>query len=178
MFGVSQDDSRAGVVTFSSDVEHSIKLNDHTDITSFGAAVDAIPLMGSITRIDKALRLTQNEFFKPSNGARQGLTKVLILLTDGSQTQTPDAEDPAAIAEEVRKSGVNLIVVGMGSGVNPKELSQLAGGDDKAFTATSFDQLFTDSFLKSVQEKTCEGKIVYQNSDNIFNFIDSYYEAV
>ena len=58
-FNISPDGGRAGVVTFSSRAEHSIKMSDHTDIASFDAAVDAIPLMGFQTRIDRALRLAQ-----------------------------------------------------------------------------------------------------------------------
>ena len=158
IFGVSQDDSRAGVVTFSHNVEHSIKLSDHTDINSFNAAVDAIPLMGSITRIDKALRLTQAEMFLESNGARPGLAKILVLLTDGSQTASPDAEDPAAIAAELRNAGINLIVVGMGAGVNPAELAKIAGGNDKVFTAATFSDLLSADFMKTVQEKACAGE--------------------
>ena len=142
-FGISPspDGNRAGVVTFSHDVEHSIKLKDHKNIYSFNAAVDAIPLMGSTTRIDRALRLTQRELFAPENGARPGIVKILILLTDGSQTADNDAEDPGDIAEEIRKSGVSILVVGVGSGVDKKELDHMAGGKGKAFTAISFDEL-------------------------------------
>ena len=55
-FGVSSNGSRAGVVTFSYYAEHSIKLNDFNNVESFNRAVDSIPLMGSTTRIDRALR--------------------------------------------------------------------------------------------------------------------------
>ena len=58
-FGITESGSRAGVITFSYNVENSIKLNDHFDISSFGNSVDNIPLMGHTTRIDKALRLAQ-----------------------------------------------------------------------------------------------------------------------
>ena len=61
-------------------------MKDHRNITSFKAAVDAIPLMGMTTRIDRALRLTQKELFALENGARPNHPKILILLTDGSQT--------------------------------------------------------------------------------------------
>ncbi|XP_066915372.1 collagen alpha-6(VI) chain-like [Clytia hemisphaerica] len=73
-FGVSEDGARAGVVTFSYDTEHSIKLNDHYDLFSFSDAVDKIPLMGHTTRIDKALRLTQSQMFSIANGGRRWLT--------------------------------------------------------------------------------------------------------
>ena len=58
-FGISKDGTRAGVITFSYEAKNSIKMNDHYNIASFNAAVDAIPLMGYTTRIDRALRLAQ-----------------------------------------------------------------------------------------------------------------------
>ena len=45
-------------------------MKDHTDILSFGHAVDAIPLMGFQTRIDRALRLAQKELFAVENGGK------------------------------------------------------------------------------------------------------------
>jgi len=155
-FSVSKDDSRVGVITFSHKSEHSIKLKDHTDIKSFNDAVDAIPLMGSITRIDKALRQTQQELFTPENGGRPGLPKVLILLTDGSQTAGGDAEDPVDIAAEIRNSGISLIVVGIGSGINPTELARIAGGNDNTFLASTFDELIGGEFIKELTDTSCK----------------------
>lgn len=158
-FGISQTGSRAGVVTFSYYTEHSIKLNDHTDLSSFNSAVDKIPLMGSTTRIDKALRLSQSEMFTLANGARAGIPKILILLTDGSQTQDAGAEEPGDIADELRKDGINLLVIGIGKGVNVTELDHMAGGDGKAFTAASFDELIGIDFLKKIKSTSCESGI-------------------
>lgn len=155
-FGVSSNGSRAGVVTFSYYTEHSIKLNDHTDLASFNAAVDSIPLMGSTTRIDKALRLTQKELFSIPNGGRPGVTKVLIVLTDGSQTKDAGAEDPGDVADEIRKSGINILTVGIGKGVNKTELAHISGGADKVFSAASFDQLISSQFLDVVNNAGCE----------------------
>ena len=155
-FDISEDGSRAGVVTFSYKAEHSIKLSDHKSIQSFSDAVDKIPLMGSITRIDKAMRLTQKELFKPENGARQGITKVLVLLTDGSQTPAADAEEPSDIADELRGIGVSIIVVGVGRGTNPKELDRIAGGKGEAFSAASFDELIGGDMVQELTRKTCE----------------------
>ena len=154
-FGISNDGSRAGVVTFSYNSEHSIKLNDHTDIGSFNKAVDKIPLMGSTTRIDKALRLTQGELFETSNGARPGIPKLLILLTDGSQTADTDAEDPGDIADELRSSGIRMLVIGIGSGINQTELNHIAGGDKFSFSAASFEELISSEFVKEIVEGSC-----------------------
>ena len=77
-------------------------MKDHTDITSFHAAVDAIPLMGFQTRIDRALRLAQKELFAEINGGREKIPKILILLTDGTQTKSKSAESPGVVADEIR----------------------------------------------------------------------------
>ena len=160
-FGVSADGSRAGVITFSYFTELSIKLNDHTNIFTFNAAVDAIPLMGSTTRIDKALRQTQKELFTSENGGRPGVTKILILLTDGSQTKELGAEDPGDIANELRADGVVIIVIGIGSGIEANELAQMAGGKDNAFDVESFDELVSGKFINMVTNKSCEEGINY-----------------
>ena len=155
-FGVSSNGSRAGVVTFSYYTKHSIKMNDHTDLTSFNAAVDKIPLMGSTTRIDKALRLTQKEMFSIANGGRPGVPKVLILLTDGTQTKDAGAEDPGVVADELRKDGINIIVVGIGQGVNRDELVQMAGSSDNAYSAASFSELIGSEFVNKIKDSGCK----------------------
>ena len=154
-FGISTDGSRAGVITFSYNAEHSIKLDEHDNILSFNRAVDKIPMMGSTTRIDKALRLSQKELFSISNGARPGIPKILVLLTDGSQTQDMNAEDPSVIADEMRKKGVRVLVVGIGDEVDKGELSRLGGGMGNVFTASSFDELVSSNFVNDVTETSC-----------------------
>ena len=67
--------------------------------------MDHIPLMGLTTRIDRAFRLAQAEMFAAENGGREKVGKLLILLTDGTQTEDVDVEDPADIADELRADG-------------------------------------------------------------------------
>ena len=155
-FGVSDDGARAGVVTFSYYTEHSIKLNEHTKLSTFNEAVDNIKLMGSTTRIDKALRMTQKDMFSIPNGGRPGVNKVLIVLTDGTQTQDVGAEDPGDVADELRKMGIRVLTVGIGKGINATELAHIAGGKENLFSADSFDQLVSREFLDKVNSAGCK----------------------
>ena len=155
-FHISSDGSRAGVVTFSKRAEHTIKLKDHADINSFESAVDKIPLMGLTTSIDKALRLAQKELFAPENGGRSKLKKVLILLTDGTQTKRNGAENPEDITEELRKSGITVLVIGIGDGTNPEELDRMAGESGQAYLPKSFDELIAPEFIKKITTFSCE----------------------
>ena len=156
-FDITNNDIRAGVVTFSSWSELSIKFSDHSTSEAFNKAVDDIPLMGFQTRIDKALRRAQADMFNPAHGARSSVPKILILLTDGSQTGK-NPENPAVIAKELRDSGVYIIVVGIGQTVKYNELLSMAGTPDNVFSASSFEELITQDFIQKVSVTTCPGE--------------------
>ena len=160
-FGISEDGTRAGVVTFSYYTEHSIKLNDHFNLNDFNKAVDNIPLMKHTTRIDKALRLTQKEMFTAANGGREGVNKIVIVLTDGSQTKDKDAEDPGLVAKELRDIGYTVLAIGIGKGINNTELADIAGNRDNVYSAATFDELVTNEFLDSVNKKGCDEGICF-----------------
>ena len=55
-----------------------------------------------------------------------------------------------------RKSGVEIIVIGIGDGVDPEELDHMAGGSGKSYTAKSFDELIGGDFVKTLTEKSCK----------------------
>ena len=155
-FGVSQKTSRIGVVSFSYFTELSIKLDEHNNIHTFNKAVDDIPHMGSTTRIDKALRLAHDELFKEKNGARFRVNKVLILLTDGSQTQDSETHDPAMIAQQIRDNGVQMLTVGIGAKTNQSELIRISGGALNTFNADTFDRLLEGDFIKAISITACQ----------------------
>ena len=158
-FGIKENGARAGVITFSYYVEHSVKLNDYFNLDDFNQAVDKIPLMGHTTRIDKALRLTQKEMFTAANGGREGVNKIVIVLTDGSQTKDNDSEDPGQVAKELRNMGYTVLAIGIGKGVNSTELADIAGDKNNVYSAATFDELITTEFLDNVNKKGCdEGK--------------------
>ena len=161
-FDITVNDVRSSVVTFSSRSELSIKFSDHSTTSSFNSAVDAIPLMGLLTRIDRALRTTQREMFLTANGARTGIPKILVLITDGAQTRKRNYEEPALIAAELRNSGIYLVVVGVGTKVKRDELVSIAGDEKRVFTSASFEELITDDFIEKIALVTCPGKFYTQ----------------
>lgn len=157
-FDITNSNVRTSVITFSSWAELSITFSEHQTTDSFNDAIDGIPLMGYKTRIDRALRLANTKMFKREFGARPGVSKVLVLLTDGAQTREQGAIDPAIPAEELRRAGVYLVVIGIGSQINVRELIRMAGDTGRYYTAASFDELVSDNFIRSISKQTCPGK--------------------
>ena len=158
-FIIKDQGVRASVVTFSSYSVLSIKFNDYNTTSTFNAAVNNIPLIGLATRIDSALRLVQKEMFTQENGARPGVAKVIILLTDGTQTWHNGAENPDRIAKELRNSGIHMEVIGIGENINFDELNDIAGGSGHVFIANTFHVLLSEEFLGKVFSTMCgDGK--------------------
>lgn len=157
LFANRNNDIKSSVITFSSWSELSIKFSDHKTTAAFNAAVDAIPLMGFKTRIDKALQQANYEMFTRRNGLRNGNPKILILLTDGTQTGRGSI-DPAIPAEELRKAGVYLIVIGIGTQIDQNECKKISGYSGKFFKVASFDELISNEFINKVSSSVCPGK--------------------
>nr|XP_047139372.1 uncharacterized protein LOC101240329 isoform X3 [Hydra vulgaris] len=163
-FNISKNGAHAGVITFSSRAVLNIKLNQYYDQEQFEFAIDEIPYMGYVTRIDLALRKAL-EMFDEINGARKDIPQLLFLLTDGEQYAGDGVvdENPANVAQLVRDRGIEIIAVGIGSGVNQSELNSIAGSSEKVFLAENFDELINKNFLKRIKDGTCLG-----NTENEF----------
>lgn len=155
-FHMTDNNLQASVITFSSKTELSIKFSDYHDTASFNAAVDAIPLMGMQTRIDKALLLATSEMFTKKNGVRDGVSKMLVILTDGDQT---GAVHPGDLVAPLEEAGVYIIVIGIGHWIHLHEVEHMSGKNGIYFTPDSFDVLISDEFISNVTSITCPGKL-------------------
>lgn len=90
-FHISPNKTRLGLILYSSDAKKEIDFKDHPNFDGFALAVDALPRRRERTRIDKALLLAYRDFFGPTGSVRRGVLHVAVVMTDGKQTQTPDA---------------------------------------------------------------------------------------
>ena len=103
------------------------------------------------TRIDKALEIAGKDVFP---FARKDVHQIAMVITDGEQTQEEDTKDLKEVSEPLRKAGVQVLALGIGSRVNPDELRLMVERDEDVLLAKNFDDLMVkvDSFIKS----TCE----------------------
>ena len=100
---------------------------------------------------------------------RPNVPKLIILLTDGSQTKTADSVDPAIIARKIRNSNVLIYVIGIGSNIVVNDLAKIAGSTQNVFTASSFDSLISPTFVKKFSFETCE-----KGKKQLYSFNSTY----
>jgi len=156
-FNIVENWAHAGVVSFSHEARVDIPLNAHYDQASFEKAVDEISPMGFTTRIDLALIQARDSLFHRSNGAREGVNKAIVVITDGHQTYNAHGvTDPCGISNKMRDDGFTIVVVGIGSDVHPKELDDIAGGVGTSYRAATFDDLLEQPFIEQASKSACE----------------------
>lgn len=152
---VSNDGVNIGVVTFSYYARLTIRLSDYKDTQSFLQGTNRIQHMNSQTFIDRALLVARTLLFTEENGDRKDAPNILILLTDGKQTKSVFARSPLAEADLLRKSGVTILAVGIGTSVDEIELAAIGGSPDNLILSTSFDELLAGPALSTIMNIVC-----------------------
>ncbi|XP_073236997.1 collagen alpha-3(VI) chain-like [Porites lutea] len=140
-FVIGPSTTCAGVIIFGSSATTAVRFADATNNTVFNAAVDALPYMRGETRIDKALQLASAELLNHPSGARVGVAKVVIVLTDGGQSNAPYAMDIQKAVAPLLSAGIRIFAVGIGKDVDDRQLRLMVDNKDDAIMVPSFDGL-------------------------------------
>ena len=154
-FDVAPDLTRIGAITFANDAMVRFDLNTYGDSLDVVDALMSFRRQRGGTNTGDALRLLREHSFQVSNGARPGILKVAIIITDGKSRDTDNTLRQAAID---RSQGHILFAVGVGKNLDLDELQGIAGlqWPDRFLSAESFEALveLNDKILKT----TCDGE--------------------
>ncbi|CCD71843.1 VWFA domain-containing protein [Caenorhabditis elegans] len=105
------DNTRVGIITFSSDVVEVRKLTDGNTLDAVNAAIDTVHYTGGLTNVTKAQLTAKNLFDTESNANRN---KVLFILTDGVPTVDTYTDEVAA-GDKLKSISVISFFVGYSS---------------------------------------------------------------
>ncbi|XP_069136404.1 cartilage matrix protein-like isoform X2 [Argopecten irradians] len=116
--------SQVSVITFSTESEFEFPLNRYNNKEELKAAVRRLPWSKGDTYTDKALKDMLDLAFSPNNGARPGVAKIGVIVTDGASTDPYKTE---AMAERIhRLRNINMFAIGVGDAFNKDELAMIA----------------------------------------------------
>jgi Mg-chelatase subunit ChlD len=151
-FTIGPDAVQFSAIDFSTTAKLVFSFSNYTDNNAVWQAILALPYYAEGTNTAEALRLATDVAFTPANGARHNAPKNAIVITDGV------SRDPPATAQEadrLKRSGVNVIVVGIGGSVRHSELTTIASSPNHVFNVTSFDAL--TAIAGRLIKSTCPG---------------------
>ena len=105
------DESRVALVVFADKVEVKARFSENLSVKQFQDMVQNIKSIGSRTRIDKALVETKQVFKE----GRDDVYKIAVVLTDGIQSEDHDTKSLLSTSEPLRRAGVRVIAVAIGT---------------------------------------------------------------
>ena len=105
------DESRVALVVFADKVEVKARFSENLSVKQFQDMVQNMKSIGSRTRIDKALVETKQVFKE----GRDDVYKIAVVLTDGIQSEDRDTKSLLSTSEPLRRAGVRVIAVAIGT---------------------------------------------------------------
>ena len=105
------DESRVALVAFADKVEVKARFSENLSVKQFQDMVQNMTSISSRTRIDKALVETK-QVFKEGRG---DVYKIAVVLTDGIQSEDHDTKSLLSTSEPLRRAGVRVIAVAIGT---------------------------------------------------------------
>ena len=90
---------------------------------------------------------------QPEHGDRSSAPNIAVLITDGPSNK--DAHLTRSSAKSARDAGIDILVVRVGSDVDPYELEAITGSKDRLTHVWDFDQILTEKTIKLMYSNIC-----------------------
>ncbi|KAJ8314226.1 hypothetical protein KUTeg_008787 [Tegillarca granosa] len=139
-FDIGQSSVNMGVVTFSSAPHPQFKLNDYQTKHSLIDAINRIHHQSGGTNTDSAIDYLLKHSFTARNGDRSDAPNIAVIITDG---QSSSRQSTIREANLLHNRGITTVAIGIGGGINLKELIGIASNQSLVFTVANFDALHT-----------------------------------
>ena len=109
---IGAEEVRVGLVTYNTEATVQFGLSSHTSKAALLSAIGSVKFSEGITATGDALALARTSVLSK---AREGVAKIVILITDG---RTNFGADPLKEAAKLKAAGVTVVSVGITSEVN------------------------------------------------------------
>ncbi|VDI75762.1 Hypothetical predicted protein [Mytilus galloprovincialis] len=150
-FHIGSQHTQVGVDRFSTTAKTMIKLKQWNNWLFLQMKIKQIPYVPALTYTWLALDHARTESFSESYGARPGVPKIAIVITDGkSQDKTKTCE----AAKRLRDSGVKVFAIGIGNTIDWSEILCITI-DSFSIRVRNFAALKSKSFRKRIATEAC-----------------------
>ncbi|KAL8181696.1 UNVERIFIED_CONTAM: hypothetical protein K2H54_021750 [Gekko kuhli] len=138
-----------GLAQYSGDPRIEWHLNAYGTKDAVLDAVRNLPYKGGNTLTGLALTFILENNFKPEAGARPGVPKIGILITDGKSQ-----DDVIPPAKNLRDAGIELFAIGV-KNADENELKEIASEPDSTHVYNVADFSFMNSIVEGLTKTVC-----------------------
>uniref|UniRef100_A0A8D2ZLC5 Collagen, type XIV, alpha 1a n=1 Tax=Scophthalmus maximus TaxID=52904 RepID=A0A8D2ZLC5_SCOMX len=104
---IGPDGTQVAIVQFSDDARTEFQLNSHGNKEAMLEAIQRIRYKGGNTKTGRAIKHVKETIFTLETGARRGVPKVLVVLTDGRSQ-----DDVNKVSKEMQMEGYIIFAIG------------------------------------------------------------------
>ncbi|NWJ07048.1 VWA2 protein, partial [Crypturellus undulatus] len=145
---INRDITQIGLVVFGSGAHTALTLDTHTSHSALLQAINQLPFLRGSSSAGSALLHIYGDVLTVQKGARPGVTKVVVMLTNGG-----GMEDAASPARQLRSNGVLVFMVVAGD-AQRDVLLRVAGSPDYLVHISSYEDL--QHYEDLIIERICE----------------------
>ncbi|XP_069837861.1 von Willebrand factor A domain-containing protein 2 [Dendropsophus ebraccatus] len=148
-FDINRDVTQVGLVVYGSQPQTVFGLDVHETSSSLLRAINRAQYRGGPPSTGGALLHVYNEVMTVQKGARPGVKKAVVLVTDGR-----GSEDAAVPAQKLRDDGISIFTVGIGK-IHRSLLLRMTGSERFLTHVPSYNALsqYEDAVVQSVCEE-------------------------
>ncbi|NXC47819.1 VWA2 protein, partial [Penelope pileata] len=147
-FTINRDVTQIALVAYSSRAHTVFLLDAHTSNSALLQAIDQAPFLGEVASAGSALLHVLSDVMTVQKGARPGVNKAVVVLTNGG-----GMEDAAAPARQLRDNGVLVFVIVVGD-AHSDTLLRVAGSPNYLVHISSYEGL--QHYQDLITERICE----------------------
>ncbi|KAM4034001.1 von Willebrand factor A domain-containing protein 2 [Anomaloglossus baeobatrachus] len=147
-FDVNRDVTQVAVVTYGAQPVTVFGLDIHETSSSLLHAINQVKYQGGPPSTGGALLHIYNEVMTVQKGARPGVKKAVVLVTDGR-----GSEEAAIPAQKLRDIGISVFTVGIGR-IHRNLLVRIAGSERFLTHIPSYDVL--SQYQDDIVQRVCE----------------------
>ncbi|XP_047455334.1 collagen alpha-1(XIV) chain isoform X2 [Mugil cephalus] len=104
---IGPDGTQVAIAQFSDDARTEFQLSSHSNKEALLEAIQRIRYKGGNTKTGRAIKHVKESIFTPEAGARRGVPKVLVVLTDGRSQ-----DDVNKVSKEMQMEGYIIFAIG------------------------------------------------------------------
>ncbi|XP_068439890.1 von Willebrand factor A domain-containing protein 2 [Clinocottus analis] len=134
-FDINRDVAQLALVTYNRRANTVFNLDTHESGSSILKAVDDANYLGGVASTGAALLHIHSDVLTVAKGARPGVNKAVVVVTDGS-----GGDDAVVPAQKIRDNGVSLFVIGIGD-IQKEWLLQISGSEEHMIAVSSYEDL-------------------------------------
>ncbi|TNN45273.1 von Willebrand factor A domain-containing protein 2 [Liparis tanakae] len=134
-FDINRDVAQVALVAYNRRATTVFNLDAHDSGSTVLKAVDAANYLGGVASTGAALLHIHSDVLTVARGARPGVNKAVVVVTDGS-----GGDDAVVPAQKIRDNGVSLFVIGIGD-IQKEWLLQISGSEEHMIAVPSYEDL-------------------------------------